>query len=169
MDIGEAEHLVALARERGLQIASAPSSVLGEAAQTARRAIEDGTVGDVRLAYAEMEDSMVFRENYRSWRSLSGAPWPAEDEFAVGCTLEHAGYYLTWLCEFFGPVEEMTAFSAKLFPDKGTDQAPEAIANDFFRRLPALFAAARWRASPAGSRPPATALCTSSAPKGSCR
>ncbi|RIY03237.1 gfo/Idh/MocA family oxidoreductase [Aureimonas flava] len=131
MEIGEAEHLVALASERGLQIASAPSSVLGEAAQTARRAIDDGTLGEVRLAYAEMEDSMVFRENYHSWRSLSGAPWPAEDEFAVGCTLEHAGYYLTWLCEFFGPVEELTAFSAKLFPDKGTGQAPHEIANDF--------------------------------------
>lgn len=131
MEIGEAEHLVTLAREKGLQVASAPSSVLGEAAQTTRRAIEDGTVGEVRLAYAEMEDSMVFRENYRSWRSLSGAPWPAEDEFAVGCTLEHAGYYLTWLCEFFGPVEEMTSFSAKLFPDKGTSQTAAEIANDF--------------------------------------
>ena len=131
MDIGEAEHLVALAREKGLQIASAPSSVLGEAAQGLRRAIVDGAIGEPRLVYAEMEDSMVFRENYRSWRSLSGAPWPAEDEFTVGCTLEHAGYYLTWLCEFFGPVEEMTAFSAKLFPDKGTGQAPGEIANDF--------------------------------------
>ncbi len=131
MDIGEAEQLVRLAEERGLHIAAAPASVLGEAAQAARGAIEDGTLGDVRLAYAEMEDSMVFRENYRTWRSESGAPWPAEDEFAVGCTLEHAGYYLTWLCEFFGPVEEMTAFSAKLFPDKGTDQPPAEIANDF--------------------------------------
>ncbi|WP_294644283.1 Gfo/Idh/MocA family oxidoreductase [uncultured Aureimonas sp.] len=131
MEIGQAEDLVRLAREKGLQIASAPCSVLGEAAQTARRTIEGGSVGDVRLVYAEMEDSMVFRENYRTWRSLSGATWPAEDEFAVGCTLEHAGYYLTWLCEFFGPVEEMTAFSAKLFPDKGTQQSPDEIANDF--------------------------------------
>ena len=126
----EARALVALAAERGLQIAAAPCSYLSEAATTVRTAIEDGSIGQVKLVYAEMEDSMVFRENYRGWTSPSGAPWPAEDEFAVGATLEHAGYYLTWLCAFFGPVEQITAFATRLFDDKGTGQPPEAIAND---------------------------------------
>ncbi|WP_182084806.1 Gfo/Idh/MocA family oxidoreductase [Aureimonas sp. ME7] len=130
MTIEDAGDLVAVAAARNLQIASAPSSVLGETAEALGEAVRDGRIGDVRLVYAEMEDSMVFRESYRSWRSASGAPWPAEDEFATGCTLEHAGYYLTWLCDLFGPVVEMTAFAAKLFPDKGTEQAPSEIAND---------------------------------------
>lgn len=127
----DAEALVALAAEKGLSLAAAPCSILGEAARATARAIEEGRVGKVRLVYAEMEDSMVFRENFRAWRSRSGAPWPAEDEFAVGCTLEHAGYYLTWLCAFFGPVAEVTAFAARCFDDKNTGQAAAEIANDF--------------------------------------
>ena len=126
----DARALVALAAERGLQIAAAPCSYLSEAASTVRRTIEDGSIGAVKLVYAEMEDSMVFREDYRRWTSPSGAPWPAEDEFAVGATLEHAGYYLTWLCAFFGPVETITAFATQLFDDKGTGQKPAALAND---------------------------------------
>lgn len=126
----EAGELVALAAERRLEIAAAPCSYLSAAADTVRQAIAGGTIGAVKLVYAEMEDSMVFREDYRRWTSPSGAPWPAEDEFAVGATLEHAGYYLTWLCAFFGPVETITAFSAKLFDDKGTGQPAADIAND---------------------------------------
>lgn len=131
MGFGEARELVDLAREKGLAIACAPATVLGDTASAMRRAIGEGRVGRVRLAYAEMEDSMVFCENHHEWRSRSGAPWPAEDEFATGSTLEHAGYYLTWLCAFFGPVAEMTAFAARLFDDKNTLQPPEALANDF--------------------------------------
>ncbi|WP_152045890.1 Gfo/Idh/MocA family protein [Aureimonas psammosilenae] len=131
LDLGDAEDLVATARQRGLRIASAPATVLGDSAMAMRRAIGEGAIGRVRLAYAEMEDSMVFREDHRKWRSRSGAPWPAEDEFATGSTLEHAGYYLTWLCGFFGPVEEMTAFAARLFDEKNTGQAPSELANDF--------------------------------------
>lgn len=131
MTVEDAERLVQTAREKGLALAAAPCSILGEAAQATRSAIRDGRLGRVRLAYAEMEDSMVFRENYRTWRSPSGAPWPADDEFAVGCTLEHAGYYLTWLCAFFGPATEITAFSARLFDEKGVAVPKDGLANDF--------------------------------------
>jgi predicted dehydrogenase len=70
-----------------------------------------------------MEDGPVFRQNWRGWRSLSGAPWPGEHEFEIGCTLEHAGYALSWLLSLFGPVESVTAFSALAFPDKGQNKA----------------------------------------------
>jgi predicted dehydrogenase len=127
----EAVALVELAEARGLSLSGAPASVLGEAGQTVCRAVAEGRVGPVRLVYAELEDGPVFREPLHQWRSITGAPWPAEDEFAVGCTLEHAGYYLTWLCAMFGPVERLTAFASRRFDDKGTAQPPEAIANDF--------------------------------------
>ncbi|SJZ95856.1 Gfo/Idh/MocA family protein [Consotaella salsifontis] len=130
MAIEEAEELVRIARERGRLLASAPCSHLGEASQALGKAIREGRVGDVRLVYAEMEDGMVFTENHRGWTNPSGAPWPARDEFAVGATLEHAGYYLTWLCAYFGPVVEMTAFAHRCFDDKGTGQRPEELAND---------------------------------------
>ncbi|MBO0662380.1 Gfo/Idh/MocA family oxidoreductase [Jiella sp. MQZ9-1] len=130
MTIEDADDLVRLAKAGDLMLAAAPCSYLGEAAQTLGAAIADKRIGDVRLVYAEMEDGMVFREPYADWTSPSGAPWPARDEFAVGATLEHAGYYLSWLCAYFGPVVEMTAFAHRCFDDKGTGQPPDALAND---------------------------------------
>ena len=53
-----------------------------------------------------------------TWRSPTGAPWPYRHEYEVGCTFEHVGYHLTWLCAMFGPVRSVTAFSKKVIPDK---------------------------------------------------
>jgi len=129
--LSEAQHLVEVARDSGLSLSCAPSSMLDAAASAVRRSLESGAIGTPLLAYAEMEDSMVFRADYRNWISASGAPWPAHDEFASGCVVEHGGYYLTWLCSFFGPVVSLTAYAQKIFPDKGTGQAIDELANDF--------------------------------------
>lgn len=121
MAIAEAKELVAMAAERGLQISSAPCSLLGETAQTAWKALRENVVGKVRLVYAEMDDGLVHKMPYQQWISASGKPWPYKDEFEVGCTLEHAGYYVNWLTAFFGPAVSVTAFSSCLVPDKVTD------------------------------------------------
>jgi len=131
MAMPEAEELVKLAEAKGLLISSAPCSLLGETAQTLWKALREQKVGQVRLVYAEMDDGLVHRMPYKSWISESGIPWPYKDEFEVGCTLEHAGYYVTWLTAFFGPAETVTAFSACLVPDKQTDIALEVNAPDF--------------------------------------
>lgn len=123
LDLGEAEALVALAAGRGLRVAAAPCTLLGETAQTLWRALRDKRIGDVRLVYAELDDGMVHKSALRLPPSVSGAPWPAEDEFEVGCTFEHAGYYLTWLIAFFGPVRRVHAFASRLIPDKGMGDA----------------------------------------------
>ena len=131
MEMGQARALVALAEANGLSLSSAPATVLGEAAEAAWTAIAAGRIGQVRLVYAEMEDGMVFRDGWQGWTSTSGAPWPGRHEFEIGCTLEHAGYYLTWLCAFFGPAREVQAFSTRLFDDKGTGQKPATLAADY--------------------------------------
>jgi predicted dehydrogenase len=131
MELDQARALVQLAEARGLRLASAPCSLLGETAQTVWKALRERRIGTVRLVYAEMDDGMVFRMPYRKWTSTSGVPWPAKDEFEVGCTFEHAGYYLTWLPAFFGPARMVTAFSACLVPDKQTDIPLEREAPDF--------------------------------------
>jgi predicted dehydrogenase len=77
-----------------------------------------------------MDDGLVHLMPYRKWLSDSGLPWPYKDEFEVGCTLEHAGYYVTWLTAFFGPAVSVTAFSSCLYPDKGTDVPLDRIAPD---------------------------------------
>ena len=83
-----------------------------------RRALVQGRIGKPLLAYAEADDDLIALAPVQLWKNLSGAPWPREDEFEVGCTLEHVGYYLTWLVFFFGPIAEVTAFAALQHPGK---------------------------------------------------
>jgi predicted dehydrogenase len=127
----EAKELVEFAEARGLHISSAPCSLLGECAQTMWKAVRENLVGRVRAVYAEMDDGLVHRMAYRKWFNESGAPWPYQDEFEVGCTMEHAGYSLTWLTAFFGPAKRVTAFSSCQIADKEPSIAPERLAPDF--------------------------------------
>ena len=120
-DWAQAVELVELAERLGLQIVSAPCTVLGEAAQTAWKAVRDGRIGKPLLAYAELDDGLVHKEDLKGWLSASGNPWPYQDEFEVGCTLEHAGYYVTWLVAMFGPAESVTSFASCQVEDKGVD------------------------------------------------
>jgi predicted dehydrogenase len=116
LDLDEALSLKQLADQRGLMLVSAPCNLLGEAAQTTWRAIRRGVIGTPRLAYAELDAGPVLRLPFQTWVSNSGAPWPYEDELRTGCTIEHAGYYLTWLTAFFGPVSKVTAMAASVVP-----------------------------------------------------
>jgi predicted dehydrogenase len=132
MQMNEATELVELAETRGLLLSSAPCSYLSETAQTMGKALRAGKVGRVRLVYAEMDDGLVHRMPYRHWLSDSGVPWPYVDEFQVGCTLEHAGYCLTWLCGWFGPARTVTTFASVQVPDKVPGEIPpERMAPDF--------------------------------------
>jgi predicted dehydrogenase len=130
MCLEQARELLALAAARGLRLSGAPCSHLCECAQTMWKALRDNVVGTVRAVYAEMDDGLVHRMPHDTWRTDSGNSWNARDEFEVGCTLEHAGYVLTWLCAFFGPARGVTAFASVQIPDKGIDVAPEAMAPD---------------------------------------
>jgi predicted dehydrogenase len=136
-EMTEAQALYDLAKDKSLMLASAPCSLLGEAAQTLWLAVREGQIGKVRLAYAQLDDDWIPKAPYRKWRSESGAPWPYRDEFLVGCTLEHAGYYLTWLIAMFGSVERVIAASATLIDDKPVDglkSAPDySCATIFFK------------------------------------
>ena len=126
LDMDSARRLCALAEERSLMLASAPCSLLGEAAQTLWLALRKDTIGKTRVVYAQLDDDFIPQAPFRKWRSESGAPWPYRDEFLVGCTLEHAGYYLTWLMAMFGSVEKVIAASATLIEDKLNDHAQTA-------------------------------------------
>ena len=115
----EATELVRLAERKGLMLASAPCNVLSETAQTVWKVLRDGLIGKPRLAYAQLDDDAIFHD-YKGWVTESGAPWPFEDEFETGCTLEHVGYYLGWLTAFFGPGTHVSSFGRVLSPEKGS-------------------------------------------------
>jgi predicted dehydrogenase len=120
MTSAEARQLAEIAGARSLTLAAAPCSVLSETAQTLGKAIRDGAIGPVRLVYANFDDGMIApNQSPWEWRNANGVPWPARDEFEVGCTYEHAGYVLTWLCAFFGPARAVTAFASVQLQDKG--------------------------------------------------
>lgn len=124
MSFDEAESLVSFAKSKALKIVSAPCSVLGKAAKTLSYAVRSKVAGSPRLVYAELDDGLVHKMAYKQWISQSGAPWPYRDEFETGCTLEHAGYYLAWLMEMFGPVEVVVAYSDVLIENKVSDESP---------------------------------------------
>ena len=117
-DFEQAKELVALADEKGLVLSSAPCSVLSETAQTLWAAVRDGAIGRPQLVYAELDDNPVYLMHPEGWANERGIPWPYLNEFETGCTLEHAGYYLTWMAAMFGPAESVTAFSHCVVPDK---------------------------------------------------
>ncbi|MGS4946637.1 Gfo/Idh/MocA family protein [Meridianimarinicoccus sp. RP-17] len=118
MEVPDIFALRDLARDKGLALASAPCNHLSEVFAATRDGLQAGHVGRPLLAYAEMDDNFIARTPYETWINPSGAPWPFEDEFAVGCTLEHAGYYLTWLIALFGSVRAVHAFGALCHPGK---------------------------------------------------
>ncbi len=114
----DAFELHRIAAEKDLYLASAPCSYLSQVAQTVWLAVREKLMGKPLLVYAELDDDFISQAPYQKWISESGAPWPAEDEFKVGCTLEHAGYYLSWLMMIFGPIEKVIAASAEIIKDK---------------------------------------------------
>ncbi|CAN5414617.1 Gfo/Idh/MocA family oxidoreductase [soil metagenome] len=117
-DLDQARALMALAAQQGVVLSCAPSNALGDTSQTMWKAVRDGAVGDVRIVYADFDDNPIYLMSPEHWRSKSGAPWPYIHEYEQGCTFEHAGYHLTWLCAIFGPVDTVTAFSSVTAPDK---------------------------------------------------
>jgi predicted dehydrogenase len=131
MSYEEAAELVVIAEQRQLSLVSAPANALSAAHRHVAGIVADGGIGQPRLVYAQMEDGPVFRADWQNWRSVSGARWPGRHEFEIGCTLEHAGYALSWLVSLFGPVQSFTAFSAVTFPDKGPGTQSIAMAPDF--------------------------------------
>ncbi len=127
-DMDDAKALCELANVSGLMLASAPCSLLGEAAQTLWASVRREDAGKPLLVYAELDDDYIPSAPYKKWFSESGAPWPYRDEFKVGCAVEHAGYYLSWLIAMFGNVTTVVAASADLIPGKlpgDSDTAPD--------------------------------------------
>lgn len=118
MRLDHAEELTDLAEAKGLLLVSAPCTLLNPVAQTLWQAVRDDRIGRIRLVHAEMEDGMVARAPTSKWINEGGIAWPTIDEFQTGCTVEHAGYVLTWICAMFGPAVRLTAHSEELMPDK---------------------------------------------------
>lgn len=103
----EARALAELAEERGLRLSTAPATLLGEAQQTAWKAIRDGLVGRVRAAYAEA-----------NWGRLERWHPTPEGLYFVGPLVDVGIYPLTILTAMFGPVRRVTAYATTIQPER---------------------------------------------------
>ncbi len=107
----EAKALVELAERKGLRLSCAPMTFMGEAQQTAWKAIRDGVCGTVRLVYAEVNHGRI-----EAWH-----PNP-EPFYKVGPLFDVAVYPLTLMTTFFGPARRVTAFGKVLYSDRVTKE-----------------------------------------------
>ncbi len=105
----EARDLVELALRRGLRLGCAPIVSMGELAQSAWRWVREGSLGTVRLAYADVNWGRV-----ESWH-----PEP-QPFLEVGALIDVGVYPLTMLTSIFGPARRVHAVSAMLMPERTT-------------------------------------------------
>lgn len=114
----ETRELFEIAASKGLVLSGAPCNFLSESMSTLIDAIRSELAGKPLLVYAELDDNPIHLMDFASIQSPSGAPWPLREEVLEGCTYEHVGYHLVWLCAAFGPVTSITAFSQELLEGK---------------------------------------------------
>ncbi|MAI17219.1 MAG: oxidoreductase [Marinovum sp.] len=105
----ESWSLVKLAEEKGLLLSSSPVTFMGEAQDAAWSVIQSGKLGEVRLAYAEVNHGLI-----EDWHPNPG---PFYD---LGVIWDVGVYPLTLLTAFFGPVKRVLGYSNVLKKDHVT-------------------------------------------------
>jgi len=111
-----AQALIEKARSAGLWICVAPSTILSRTFAVVRGLVESGRIGRVLLCKVRLDDGPVHVMDHRSWVSMAGVPWPADEEFTAGAVLEHAAYGLSWVQALFGDIVAMAGRSDRLIP-----------------------------------------------------
>ena len=109
LDGDQAHELVAIAAARGVRLACAPSTFLGEAQQTAGAIIRRGDLGTVRAVYANVNWGRI-----ETWHP---APIPFYD---VGVLFDVGVYPLTIATAFIGPAVAVDARGWDLMPERQT-------------------------------------------------
>jgi predicted dehydrogenase len=105
----EARSLVDLAAERNLLLGGAPSTLLGEAQQTAWKLVREGAIGRVRIVYAEA-----------NWGRLERWHPSPQALYGVGAFVDVGVYPLTIVTAMFGPARRVTAYGTVVLPDRST-------------------------------------------------
>lgn len=130
-DFAQTQELFAIAAANHVVLAAAPCNLHSDAVSTIWKAVNDGAIGKPALIYAEMDDNPAHLMRLDTVQSPTGAPFPYAEELQEGCTVEHIGYHLAWMCAIFGPVVGVTAFSKFLIPNKVPRALDPADTPDF--------------------------------------
>lgn len=97
VELSDARKLVALAKEKGLYFGSAPDTFLGDAWQTARKALDDGLIGQPISFSMNVNRNLDFMASLFEFLRLPGG----------GFAYDYGVYYLTALVSLLGPVESL--------------------------------------------------------------
>jgi predicted dehydrogenase len=130
-DLDQSRELFALAEARGRVLAGAPCNLYSDAISTMWKAVRDGAIGKPVLVYAELDDNPAHLMQLEKVQSPTGAPFPYVEELQEGCTVEHVGYHLAWICAMFGPAISVTGFSKALIAEKTSTPLSPADTPDF--------------------------------------
>jgi predicted dehydrogenase len=105
----DAEELVALAARQGVLVGGAPDTFLGGGLQTARKALDDGLIGEPVAASAQ-------------FLGRGMEMWHPDPYFffqpGAGPLLDVGPYYITALASMLGPVKAVTGFARASFPER---------------------------------------------------
>lgn len=107
----QAEELCRIAEEKGLYLGSAPDTFLGTAFQTARKAVDDGMVGEIHSF-----NISITRKN-----DLLTAMFPFLRMPGAGALRDYLVYYLTALVSILGPVKSVYALLRTPYPSRGNN------------------------------------------------
>ena len=104
----EARELCELAEEKGLYLGSAPDTFLGSSLQTARRAVDEGLIGEINSF-----NISITRNN-----DLLTAMFPFLRISGAGALRDYLVYYLTALVSILGPVKSVYAKLRAPYPER---------------------------------------------------
>ncbi|MCS7461193.1 Gfo/Idh/MocA family oxidoreductase [Paenibacillus doosanensis] len=109
VSLEDGKAVLALARDKGLRVGSAPDTFLGGGLQTCRKLIDDGWIGTPVAATA-----FLMSHGPESWH-------PNPDflyQVGAGPMFDMGPYYLTALVHLLGPVRRVTGSAAVTFPER---------------------------------------------------
>jgi predicted dehydrogenase len=109
LEVAEGEKVIAFADKSKLRVGCAPDTFLGGGIQTARKAIDDGLIGEPISAVGNMAS-----HGPEGWHPNPGFLYT----FGGGPMLDMGPYYLTALVNLLGPIRRVTGSSRISFPER---------------------------------------------------
>lgn len=116
-DLKDAKEIVALAKQKGLRLACAPSTFLGATVQTAKQAIAEGLIGRPIAASA-----LFMSHGMEHWH-------PNPESFyqpGAGPMFDIGPYYLSALVSLLGSADSVTAAASISFQERTISSEPKA-------------------------------------------
>ena len=113
--LGDGLRLIDAARVKGLRIGCAPDTFLGGSHQTARKAIDDGTIGIplAGTAFMMVPGHELWHPNPDFYYKPGGGPM-----------LDMGPYYLTCLVNMLGPVASVSGAAKSSYPNRVVGSGP---------------------------------------------